>query len=72
MLFREWAPAAQSVSLIGDFNNWNLKENVCEKLDNGIFEVFIPDDTEYVPSVPHHQKSPLPPLQGEGGHHDGR
>ena len=49
MLFRDWAPAAQSVSLIGDFNNWNLEENVCEKLDNGIFEVFIPDDTEYVP-----------------------
>ena len=30
--FRVWAPRAKSVSVIGDFNNWERKENPIEKI----------------------------------------
>jgi carbohydrate-binding module 48 (isoamylase N-terminal domain) len=34
------------MSLVGDFNNWNQDEHKCKRLDNGVFEVFVPDDAE--------------------------
>lgn len=43
MYFAVWAPHAASVSLVGDFNNWNLDANPMEVLaDSGIYEVFVP------------------------------
>lgn len=36
------------MSLVGDFNNWNQDEHKCKRLDNGVFEVFVPDDAELV------------------------
>ncbi len=30
--YREWAPNADSLSLIGDFNNWNRKSHLLRKL----------------------------------------
>ena len=42
-LFRVWAPHAERVSVVGDFNNWNPEENVMTRLlDGESFEVFIP------------------------------
>ena len=40
--FRVWAEKAQSVSVVGDFNDWNGFANVCEKIaDTGIWEAFV-------------------------------
>ena len=39
--FRVWAPHAQSVSTVGDFNNWDENANVMEKISDGIFEAKI-------------------------------
>ena len=40
--FRVWAEKAQSVSVVGDFNDWNGFANICEKIaDTGIWEAFI-------------------------------
>ena len=43
-VFRVWAPRAQSVSIVGDFNGWNGENHVMHKLiDNETFELFIPN-----------------------------
>ena len=41
VVFRVWAPNAECVSVVGDFNNWNKDANVMQKLNNGVFEASI-------------------------------
>ena len=42
--FRVWAPKAQSVSVVGDFNGWNKDLNPMKRVsDGGVFETFIAD-----------------------------
>jgi 1,4-alpha-glucan branching enzyme len=43
--YREWAPAASGVSLIGDFNNWDSAANKLERDQFGVWSVFLPDET---------------------------
>ena len=42
-VFRIWAPAAKSVAVVGDFNDWTAREeDYCRKLNNvGLWEVEI-------------------------------
>ena len=41
-IFRVWAPAAASVSVVGDFNNWDRTRNYMNKIsDGGIWELFV-------------------------------
>ena len=41
-IFRVWAPNAKSVSLVGDFNNWNRNINKMKKInETGIWEIYI-------------------------------
>lgn len=40
-LFRLWAPHAKEVSVIGDFNNWDLNKNKMINIGNGVWEIFI-------------------------------
>ncbi len=39
--FRVWAPNAVSVSVVGDFNNWNRMISPMKKIDDGVWEVFL-------------------------------
>ncbi|MFN8437689.1 MAG: alpha-amylase family glycosyl hydrolase [Cytophagales bacterium] len=41
LIFREWAPEATSIFLIGDFNNWNRRSHPLIYIDNGIWEIKI-------------------------------
>ena len=42
VLFRVWAPHALSVSVVGDFNDWNKNSNhMKNRNDDGIWELFI-------------------------------
>ena len=42
-VFRVWAPHAETVSVVGDFNDWNPVSHVMERLSDGeSFELFIP------------------------------
>ncbi len=46
-LFAVWAPNAERVSVVGNFNNWDGRRYQMRKLDySGIFEIFIPGDFE--------------------------
>lgn len=38
-VYREWAPAADEMYLIGDFNDWNKTSHPMEKKENGVFEI---------------------------------
>ena len=38
-VYREWAPGADAIHLIGDFNNWNRKSHPMTKLEGGIWEI---------------------------------
>jgi len=41
-VYREWAPAAEAMYFTGDFNGWDRRRCPMTKLDNGVFEVFLP------------------------------
>ena len=42
VVFRTWAPKAEKVSVVGDFNGWNLDAHVMNRIsDGGVFELFI-------------------------------
>lgn len=42
--FAVWAPNAQRVSVVGDFNNWDGRFHMMRRLgSSGVWEIFIPD-----------------------------
>lgn len=54
--FRTWAPNAKSISVVGNFNNWDRNKNQMSKVtDNGIWECVvsknIPEFCEYKYSI---------------------
>ena len=40
-VYREWAPAADAMFFTGDFNNWNTESHQMERLENGVFELYL-------------------------------
>jgi len=41
--FAVWAPNAQSVALVADFNGWDARKNLMQKqIPSGIWELFVP------------------------------
>ncbi len=40
--YREWAPAAEALFLVGDFNHWNPDSHPLVKKEGGIWELFLP------------------------------
>ena len=41
-VFRVWAPNAKSVSVVGDFNDWNADAHYMYRIsDSGVWELFI-------------------------------
>ena len=42
---REWAPAAKSVSLLGDFNDWNSESHPLTQVEHGLWQRILPGST---------------------------
>eukprot|EP00128_Syssomonas_multiformis_P008502 Colp12_sorted_trinity150504_noHs@6785 len=55
IMFREYAPNAVSMHLIGDFNGWNRHSHPCRKGDFGKWEIFLPD-VNGQEAIPHNSK----------------
>ena len=49
VIFRVWAPHANSVSVVGDFNHWDRFKNRMQRVSNdgSVWELFIPDLKTY-------------------------
>ncbi|MBU1010452.1 MAG: alpha amylase C-terminal domain-containing protein [Bacteroidetes bacterium] len=43
--YREWAPSAKELALVGDFNNWDKLANPMVNTGRGIWEIFLSDKT---------------------------
>jgi 1,4-alpha-glucan branching enzyme len=39
--FLVWAPNARAVSLVGDFNNWDWSASPMEKVEGGVWAIFV-------------------------------
>lgn len=50
--YREWAPAAYGLSLIGDFNGWDRYAHPLTKENGGVWSLFLPD-SEYGEKLTH-------------------
>ena len=50
--YREWAPGAQRLSLVGDFNGWDRDKNPMGRDAWGVWSLFLPD-TDYADRLVH-------------------
>lgn len=55
--YKEWAPNATELYLVGDFNEWNTADPAtkCTRDEFGMFTLFLPDTPEG-PRIPHNSK----------------
>jgi 1,4-alpha-glucan branching enzyme len=65
-VYREWAPGAEALSLIGDFNGWDRQANPLQRLDFGVWEVFLPD-AEYLGRLAHGSRYKVHVVTAAGG-----
>lgn len=66
--YREWAPHAYRLSLVGDFNGWDRETHPMEKKAGGIWEIFLPYSL-YAESFTHGSKVKVH-VQAANGNHD--
>ena len=46
--FRVWAPNAKEISVVGDFNGWNVEAHKMNKIQNsGVWEIFVENTKQY-------------------------
>ncbi|MGK0186355.1 MAG: 1,4-alpha-glucan branching enzyme [Verrucomicrobiales bacterium] len=67
----EWAPRAEQLWLIGDFNNWNSESHPLARCDGdtGEWEIFLPDQSDGSQQLAHQQKLKVR-VKGANGVHD--
>ena len=65
--YREWAPAAHSLSLIGDFNDWHRDANTMSVDEYGIWHLFLPDK-DYTERLTHGSRVKVHVNSALGGH----
>ena len=55
----EWAPAASSLHLMGEFNNWSRSSHQFQRLDYGRWELVLPAREDKSPVLQHGHKLKL-------------
>ncbi|MBI4581467.1 MAG: alpha amylase C-terminal domain-containing protein [Planctomycetes bacterium] len=50
--YREWAPAADALFLVGDFNGWDRRSHPMQRDPYGVWSIFLPDE-EYATRLLH-------------------
>ncbi|MBY0427507.1 MAG: 1,4-alpha-glucan-branching enzyme, partial [Cytophagales bacterium] len=66
--YREWAPAAEQLFFIGDFNQWDRASHPMKKNDKGVWEIFLPFD-QYKDKLTHGSHVKVHVIAANG-HHD--
>ncbi|KAJ3111534.1 alpha-1,4-glucan branching enzyme [Phlyctochytrium bullatum] len=56
IVYREWAPGAQTACLIGEFNNWNRESHPMKRNDFGVWEITLPNNPDGSRPIPHDTK----------------
>lgn len=52
--YREWAPGAKALALVGEFNNWSPQDgHWASKNEFGVWELFLPDKADGSSAIPH-------------------
>ena len=64
-VYREWAPGARELYLIGDFNFWNREANPMMRDANGVWELRLPAD-----ALEHGQHVKVHVVGADNEHHD--
>jgi 1,4-alpha-glucan branching enzyme len=64
--YREWAPAAHQLALVGDFNDWNREANKLQRNQNGDWEIFLPYE-QYKDRFTHLSKVKVHVISAKGG-----
>lgn len=52
IIFREWCPGAESLSLVGEFNDWDPRKNPAVRKMDGDWEVKIPPRADGSAAIP--------------------
>ena len=65
--YREWAPRADQLYLIGDFNGWDRRSHPLKRIDGGVWEIFMPD-AEYANKLTHESLVKVHVIGSNGGH----
>jgi 1,4-alpha-glucan branching enzyme len=47
-IYREWAPNAKKIALIGDFNQWNRTSHLLKNIGDGVWEIQLTDEDQLV------------------------
>ncbi|KAJ3045072.1 alpha-1,4-glucan branching enzyme [Rhizophlyctis rosea] len=63
--YREWAPGANSASLIGEFNDWDRSAHPMTKNQYGVWEVKLPHKNGQ-PAIPHNTKVKISMVKPNG------
>ena len=53
VVYREWAPGARALSLLGDFNGWDHFAHAATVDAFGVWTVFVPDKPDGAPAIAH-------------------
>jgi 1,4-alpha-glucan branching enzyme len=64
--YREWAPGAQQLFLVGDFNNWDRTSHPLKRNEKGDWEIFLADK-EYKDKLVHESKVKVHVVSDKGG-----
>lgn len=54
--YREWVPNGVEAFLTGDFNEWNRSSHPMTKNTFGVFEIFLPTNSDGSLAIPHDSK----------------
>jgi 1,4-alpha-glucan branching enzyme len=64
--YREWAPGAESLALIGDFNSWDRTANRLQRGEYGVWSLFL-QDSDYAERLRHHGRLKVHVIGPSGG-----
>ena len=64
--YREWAPEAHELRLIGDFNGWDRSAHPMARGEYGVWSIFLPDDV-YASRLTHGSQLKVHVISATGG-----